>query len=138
MTSKEFQCLHAVHNFRIVYARGNYEKLCVLMDRYKQKMWPPPLPVAKTVLDLWCLHGINQHKHGEHRAIWLLNQWLEMLYGEGTAKSLDVEGRCSQKQQTNIRMNAPFFREENAPHFLFRDSFDSVLEQISGELPPYQ
>jgi len=138
MTSKELQCIQAVHDFRMFYARGKSEKLRVLVDRYKQKIKQPPLPENKSVLELWRLHGINQNRHGEHRAIWLLNQWLDMLYGEGTAKSLDVEGRCRQRQQTHIRMNAPFYQEENAPHFHFRNPFDCVLEKVSEELPPYQ
>lgn len=138
MTSKELQCIQSVHNFHIFYARGNYEKLRVLMGRYKQKMRHPPLPETKTVLDLWHLYGINQHRHGEHRAIRLLNQWLDILYGDGAAKRMDVEGRCGQRRQTNIRMNAPFYQKENAPHFLFRNSFNCVLEEVSGELPLYQ
>jgi len=138
MTSKELQCIQAAHNSRIFYARGKSEKLRVLLFRYKQKMRPPPLPKTKTVLDLWHLYGIDQHRHGESRATRLLNQWLDILYGDGAAKILDVEGRCGQRRQTNIRLNAPFYQKENAPHFLFRDSFNYVLEEVSGELPLYQ
>jgi len=137
MTPKEIQCIQAVHDFQMFYARGKLERLRLIFNQFKQKMTNPPQPAAKTVLALWHIHGIDKNRYGEHRAIRLLNQWLDVLYGEGAAKSLDIEGHCSQKWYRNIKMNMPSYTEENAPHFHFRNPFDCVLEKVSEELPPY-
>jgi len=138
MISKERQCIQASYSFQLFYARGKLERLRLIFNQSMQKMKPSPQAEEKTVLSLWHLHGIDQSKHGEHRAIRLLNQWLDILYGSDTAKDLDIEGRRSQTWQRNIKMNMPFYTEANAPHFLFRNPFDCVLEQVSGELPPYK
>jgi len=137
MISKERQCIQAAYSFQTFYARGKLERLWLIFNQFKQKMTTSPQSEEKTVLNLWHLYGIDKNSHGEHRAIRLLNQWLDILYGAGTAKGLDIEGRCSQKWHRNIRMNVPFYTEENAPHFLFRNPFDCVLEEVSEELPPY-
>jgi len=138
MISKERQCIQASYSFQLFYARGKLERLRLIFNQSMQKMKPSPQPEEKTVLLLWHLHGIDKNKHGEHRAIRLLNQWLDILYGSGTAKELDIEVRCSQTWQRNIKMNMPFYTEANAPHFHFRNPFDCVLDQVSGELPPYK
>jgi len=138
MISKERQCIQATYDFQLFYARGKLEKLWVIFNRAKQKIITPPAPKEKTALNLWHLHGIDKNKYSEHRAIRLLNQWLDILYGAGTAKGLDIEERCNQKWHNNIKMNMPFYTEDNAPHFHFRHPFDCVLDQISEELPPYK
>jgi len=138
MISKERQCIQAAYSFQLFYARGKFEGLRLIFNQSMQKMEASSQPEEKTVLSLWHLHGIDQSKHGEHRAIRLLNQWLDILYGAGTAKELNIEGHYSQKWQNNIKMNMPFYTEANAPHFHFRNTFECVLEQVSGELPPYK
>jgi len=134
----ELQCIRSAHDFRIFYARERFEKLRVQLGRCKQNLTQPHLPKTKTVLDLWYLYGIDQNRHGEHRTIWLLNQWLDILHGEGTAKRMNIEKRCSQKRQRNVKINMPSYTEENATHFHFRNPFDVVLEDVSAGLPPYQ
>jgi len=136
MTSKEIQCIQAANDFQMFYARKKLEKLLLIFDQCKQKMTDPPQQGTKTVLALWHIHGIDKNRYGEHRAIRLLNQWLDVLYGEGIAKELNIEGRCSQKWQNNIQINMPFYTEANAPHFHFRNPFNCVIEEISGELSP--
>jgi len=138
MISKERQCIQAAYSFQLFYARGKLDLLWLIFNQSIQKIKAASQPKEKTVLSLWHLHGIDKNKYGEHRAIRLLNQWLDILYGSGTAKGLDIEGRCSQKWQSNIKMNMPFYTEDNAPHFHFRNPFDCMLEQISGEIPPYK
>jgi len=138
MTSKELHCIQAAYNFQLFYARGKLEKLRLIFNQHKQTMTNKFKPETKTILALWHLYGIDKNRHGEHRAIRLLNQWLDILYCAGTAKELDVEGRCSQDRQRNIKMNMPSYTDVNAPHFHFRSPFDCVLEQVSGELPPYK
>jgi hypothetical protein len=138
LTSKENQCIQAAYDFRMDHTRGKIEVLLLLVGRYIRKLMPAPPPETKTVLALWGLHGIDQNRHGEHRAVWLLNQWLNTLYGEGTADRLDIEGRCREKGQRNIRMNLSSYKgDENAPHFYFGNPFDNVLESITAELPHY-
>jgi len=138
LTSKENQCIQAAYDFRMDHTRGKIEKLILLVGRSIRKLIPAPLSETKTVLALWGLHAIDQNRYGERRAVWLLNQWLNTLYGEGTADRLDIEGRCREKGQRNIRMNLRnYLGDENAPHFYFRNSFENVLEDVSGELPPY-
>jgi len=138
LTSKENQCIQVAYDFRMDHTRGKMEELRLLVGRSIQKLMPAPQPETKTILALWKLHGIDQNRYGEHRAVWLLNQWLNTLYGEGTADRLDVEGRCRKKGQQNFRMNLSYYQgDEIAPHFYFRNTFECVLEEVSKELPPY-
>ncbi|ATX81704.1 hypothetical protein Ga0123462_0835 [Mariprofundus ferrinatatus] len=138
MPSKEFLCIQAANKFRVKHARGKFEKLWVIVCQYKQGVTALPLPEAKTVLNLWHLHGIERRKYGQCNPVELLNQWLDILYGEGTADKLDIEGRCSQIGQRHARVNIPYYTEENAPHFYFRNPFDCILEQLSAELSGYE
>jgi len=93
---------------------------------------------ARTLLELWNLYGMNYREHGKDRCVQLLNQWLEILYEEGTADRLDVAGRCRRMGLRHARANIPYYTEEDAPHFFFRNPFDCVLEQVSGELPHHE
>jgi len=134
---KELLCIQAANGFRMFYAGGKFEKMCLIVSQYKQKISHPPFPETKRVLNLWHLHGVDCSECGEHRAVRLLNQWLDILYGTGTALGLDIEGKCRQKRQRYAQANIPYYTEDNAPHFYFGNPFDNVLEQVSSELPPY-
>jgi len=137
LNSKEIQCIQTANDFRIFYADGTFEKMWLIVRQYKQKKSHPPLPETKTVLNLWHLHGVDCGEYREHRAISLLNQWLDILYGKGTAVRLNIGGHCERMWARNIKTNMPFYRGEDAPHFHFRNPFDSMLEKVSEELPPY-
>jgi len=138
MTSKELQCIQAADDFRVKYARGLFGKLWAVMCRLKNTWSTQSLPENKTLCSLWNMHGIERKRYGEDRATKLLNQWLDILYSEGTSERLDIKGQCHKKGLRYFKANIPYYENNgDAPHFYFGNPFDNVLEEISQELPPY-
>jgi len=46
MISKELRCIQAARDFRIFHARGIFEKLRLLTDRHKQKIYNPDVIIS--------------------------------------------------------------------------------------------
>lgn len=92
-------------------------------------------PLEKTLNQLWKLHGL---KHIGDEELPLLNEWLDILFGFGTATRIDLKSRQLKIAKGYNSVNAPYHRgDADAAHFNFPNSFDTAVGIVSHELSHY-
>lgn len=92
-------------------------------------------PTEKTLNKLWTLHGF-QHIGDEE--IPLLNEWLDILFGLGTAARIDFKARQLKVAKGHNFVNAAYYRgDADAAHFSFPSSSNTAIKIVSNELSYY-
>lgn len=92
-------------------------------------------PTEKTLNQLWTLHGF---KHIGDEELPLLNEWLDILFGSGTAARIDLKSRQLKVAKGYNSVNAPYHRgDADAAHFSFPNSFNTAVGIVSHELSHY-
>jgi hypothetical protein len=92
-------------------------------------------PTEKSLNQLWALHGF---KHIGDEELPLLNEWLDILFGLGTAARIDFKARQLKVAKGHNFVNAPYYRgDADAAHFSFPSSSNTALWIVSNELSYY-
>jgi hypothetical protein len=94
-------------------------------------------PGKKTIYALWAANRPSSGKLKAFHRLDLLYEWVDILYGEGTARRLKLRRRGTKIVQRQVEANAAYYEEENAPHFFFKQPAEILAEQLSQELPFY-
>jgi hypothetical protein len=92
-------------------------------------------PSEKSLNQLWSLHGF---RHIGDEELPLLNEWLDILFGLGTAARIDLKARQLKVAKGHNFVNAPYYRgDADAAHFNFPSSFNTAVGIVSNELSHY-
>jgi hypothetical protein len=92
-------------------------------------------PTEKTLNQLWSLHGF---KHIGDEELPLLDEWLDILFGLGTAARIDFMARQLKVAKGHNFVNEAYYRgEAGAAHFSFPSSSRTAIGIVSNELSYY-
>jgi hypothetical protein len=92
----------------------------------------------KNIKSLWRVDGIEE-RFGTDKQIHLIEKWVELLYGEDILKQFDLKARSEKIRRNQFKANTPYYKgEEDAPHFFFMSVAESLVNELAGELPPYE
>jgi len=138
--SKELQCVLAADDVYIEFAKGA-EKLKAIAQKQAHEFQDLPFPKSKTLYDLWQMHGLEiawwfKYKAEDNPAIKLLKKWVDILYGDGIAESLNLLERLNMAWREQGRDSVK--SQEKGIYICYRDPFYTVLENISFELGCYE
>lgn len=68
----------------------------------------------------------------------LLSEWLDILYGNGTAERVDPEGRLRAIMHRRVEANRPYYEgDSDTPHYAFVDPMETLIAEVSADLPLY-
>ena len=68
----------------------------------------------------------------------LLDAWIGVLYGQDVTKNLGLKQRVDEIAERRVMINLPYYQgEEGAAHFRLASPVDSLVRQVSKELPLY-
>lgn len=120
--------------------RQDKKKTRNLIDAAQTDTAPIEVPDEKTLEALWSLHGLpDGYRFSVDERLGLLNEWIEILYGKVVAKNLNLESRLDTMYERHADANHSWYmREEGAVKFFFPPEFDTLLQQLTKELPPYE
>jgi hypothetical protein len=102
---------------------------------------PLPLdePSVRTLRDLWSHHGLDGEAARSKIALDLLCQWVDFLYGSGRSAELKILERAREIGRRNSEANRPYFDgKEGAGHYLFVHPVDTLITELSEELPSFR
>lgn len=95
-------------------------------------------PKIKTLGALWQLHGLDEYKHSSDERVELLSKWLEILYEKNVVVDLDINNRVKAIAASHVEANRPYYEGQNgAAHFHFVSPVESLIRELSEELPEY-
>lgn len=95
-------------------------------------------PTIKTLESLWQLHGLNEYKYSSAERLELLSKWIEILYGKKIAEGLNLNQRVEAIAIRHVEANRPYYEgKSEALHFSFVSPVDSLMRELSEELPEY-
>lgn len=95
-------------------------------------------PTIKTLESLWQLHGLDEYKYSSEERLELLSEWIEILYGKRIAEGLNLNQRVEAMAIRHAEANRPYYEgKSDAPHFYFVSPVDSLIRELSEELPEY-
>lgn len=96
------------------------------------------VPEEKTLESLWELHGLDECESSLDERMNLLSDWVDTLYSEDVSKNLRLKSKVEVIVARRFKINLPYYQgKEGAAHFLLTPPVDSLLRQLSAELPPY-
>jgi hypothetical protein len=97
------------------------------------------VPDEKTLGSLWWLHGLEDRDYSCDERVSLLDTWISVLYGEDAATNLRLQSRVAKIAEQNYKVNLPYAQgKEGAAHFILASPVDTLLRQLSEELPLYE
>ena len=96
------------------------------------------VPDEKDVKSLWRLHGFEERECSLDEKLNLLSDWIRTLYGRDVLMNLRLQSRVDKIAEIRVKVNLPYYRgEEGAGHFILAPTVDTLLRQLSEELPLY-
>jgi hypothetical protein len=96
------------------------------------------VPDEKDVESLWRLHGLDERECSLDMRLTLLDAWISILYGKGVSENVGLRSRGEGIAERRFNINLPYYQgKEGAPHFLLASPVDTLVRQLSDELPPY-
>jgi len=125
----------------ITHIRDSYKKKQEIsneINNLKQSTQPYEVPKMKSLEFLWNLHGLDEYKYNTTERITVLKKWITVLYGEEIKSKLNFEARLDEITKRHAEANIPFYQGvEGAAHFHFMSSVDSLIRDLTNELPEY-
>ena len=94
-------------------------------------------PTEKTIFALWVANSPDYKSLRRFNRLTLLYDWVDILYGEGAAAKLRLAQRGTEIARSQSKANEAYYKEEDAPYFIFKEPADILVEQLSQELPFY-
>lgn len=95
-------------------------------------------PSSKTLEELWYQCGLDYGSAlSTEERLELLAKWLVVLYGETRASAINLETRVTAIGQRRVAANMPYYEGKEAPHFHFSPPIESLVRELSHELPHY-
>ncbi|MGB5218471.1 MAG: hypothetical protein WBN66_09235 [Smithella sp.] len=96
------------------------------------------IPKDNTLWSLWRLYGLDKDTFSSDERISLVRDWLDTLYGKEVTIKLNIEKKIRETMELHAKANEPYFqRKVGAAHFYFMNPVDSVIRNLSKELPSY-
>lgn len=96
------------------------------------------VPDVKDVESLWRIHGLDERKYSLTERASLLESWVGVLYGKDVSDKLRLKFRAGVIARRNLRANQCCYEDMDAPHFRFASPVDTLVRQVSEELPAYE
>jgi hypothetical protein len=96
------------------------------------------VPDSKDVESLWRLHGLDERKYSLDERMSLLSSWIDILYGKDVSQKLNLKSRVAEIADRSLKANLRCYEDMGAPHFRFASPVNSVVYQVTKELPLYQ
>lgn len=145
----------------VAHLRKRARMMAALRDEIRRlRSCPLPLGEASvgTLDALWSLHGLENDPlsfhddlatwaflHGPHNdvdhsemALNLLCQWVDILYGTGRSVDLKIHERAREIERQMGEANRPYYEgQKGAPHYHFGSPLESLIKELSDELPPF-
>lgn len=94
-------------------------------------------PVEKNISALWDLQGLDGGEYTPDLKLQLIHEWLDILYGPGTADALNIEGHIQDIARGHAEANRSFYEGKGGPHILFVPPVETMIKEISKELSEY-
>ncbi|MEW6077103.1 MAG: hypothetical protein AB1724_04790 [Thermodesulfobacteriota bacterium] len=95
-------------------------------------------PKEKTLSALWQIYGMAPpaiyYLAPDDYGLDLLKKWIEILYGRKTLDELDLDRRIEQIAEGYARAH----RNNEGIRFVFGPPVETLINQLSTELPPYE
>lgn len=109
------------------------------LERLRTAPLPTESPERKTLRALWDLYANGDKSRGYYSCAYddrmvLIERWVEILYGPRVLSGLDLDDRLKKLIKARVDAN----RNKAGIHYTFASPVESVLYQLSGELPPYE
>ena len=95
-------------------------------------------PDVKNLESLWALHGLDERECSHDQQISVLCGWIDVLYGENASECLNINTKVGDITGRNLQANLRCYEDVDAPHFRFASPVDSLVRQVSEELPLYE
>ncbi|WP_252176536.1 hypothetical protein [Endozoicomonas sp. 4G] len=122
----------------ILEKRKDIEKARKKITSIKESNISKP-PEIKNIHELWLSQKMYETDYPFSERKLLLENWINILYGENSCKSLMLDSKIASIQKSFSDANKPFFdRKEGAPHFSFKCPIDCVIDDIAKQLPAYE
>ncbi|MDB4522194.1 hypothetical protein N9100_02140 [Gammaproteobacteria bacterium] len=86
---------------------------------------------------LWDNYGLDRYESSADNRLALLECWLRILYGAG-AEELQLKDRVNAISQRHIESNQSYYEGTGGPHYNFLPPVDSLIRELSSELPQYE
>jgi hypothetical protein len=124
----------------VVHLRNLVRERAMLKDEIR-RLGSSPLPLdevsERTLLALWSHCGLSNAECPAAK-LDLLCQWVDILYGSGRASELKIRERLSEIGRRMSEANRPYYDGiEGALRYHFGDPIDTVITELSEELPPF-
>jgi hypothetical protein len=95
-------------------------------------------PNIKTIESFWAVHGLDNTNFTLDEQIDLLSKWITILYGEDTARNINIDKKVATMNTNRMELNRPYYENiSSGTHYNFAPIFPSMVAIISKELPVY-
>ncbi|WP_210446965.1 hypothetical protein [Vibrio crassostreae] len=106
--------------------------------RLKRFTITPLPPEEKTLSNLWHYHGFEHISISHEVCIQLVQERIDLLYGNSVAEKFDLNEMLLQKHTIAARLNSSSYKEGTPLiHFNIDNKLRAVIREISSELALY-
>jgi len=98
--------------------------------------WQPPR--CKTIFELWNYLELDYSDHYDALKN-ILNEWLTIIYGEEISQNIEIDSRLKEIAESHSKANKDYYDGvPGAPHFTFASPLETLIRNLSDELPNYR
>ncbi|MDQ5985088.1 MAG: hypothetical protein CSYNP_00792 [Syntrophus sp. SKADARSKE-3] len=96
------------------------------------------VPDIKQLATLWSVHGIEPYKYSFETQLFLLGQWLDILYGKKVSETLNLDDRIAEIQNQQSMSSLDALKKLNKQDVPIVPPIAMLIRRLSDELPPYE
>lgn len=106
--------------------------------KYTMDISSMQLPKCKTIFELWNFLDLDYSDN--HDALKnILNEWLIIIYGKEISQNVEIESRLKEIAESHGKANKDYYDGvPGAPHFTFASPLETLIRNLSDELPNYR